>query len=83
MNSLASKIKGFGRRLDDRTIRLIVTITCLILFVLAAGAPGGMGGVGMQGMEQRDPIELVCPININLNGLSHMSINAQNNICLP
>ena len=48
MKKLSSKMNLFLSRVDNRTVRLIVTITSLVLFVLAAGAPGGMGGVGMQ-----------------------------------
>jgi hypothetical protein len=48
MNKLSSKMKLFVSRVDNRTVRLVVTLTSLVLFVLAAGAPGGMGGVGMQ-----------------------------------
>jgi hypothetical protein len=47
MNKLSSKIKFFLSRVDNRTVRLIVTLASLALFVLAAGAPLGMGGVGM------------------------------------
>lgn len=48
MNKLSNEIKFFLSRVDNRTVRLIVTIASLALFVLAAGAPGGLGGVGMQ-----------------------------------
>jgi hypothetical protein len=48
MNKLSSKIKFFLSRADSRTVRLIVTLLSLVLFVLAAGAPDGMGGIGMQ-----------------------------------
>jgi hypothetical protein len=47
MNKLSSKIKFFLSRVDSRTVRLIVTLASLVLFVLAAGAPNSMGGVGM------------------------------------
>ncbi len=47
MNKLSSKIKFFLSRVDNRTIRLILTILTLALFVLAAGAPDAIGGVGM------------------------------------
>ncbi len=46
MNKLSSKLNLFVSRVDNRTIRLIVTIASLALFVLAAGAPNGTGGVG-------------------------------------
>jgi len=48
MNKLSSKIKFFVGHVDNHTVRLIVTIASLIMFVLAAGAPSGLGGVGMQ-----------------------------------
>jgi hypothetical protein len=47
MNKLSSKIKFFLSRVDNRTVRLILTILTLALFVLAAGAPDAIGGVGM------------------------------------
>lgn len=47
MNKLSSKVQFFLSRVDNNTVRLIVTIASLALFVLAAGAPAGMGGVGM------------------------------------
>jgi len=48
MNKLSAKVKFFLSRVDNRTLRLIVTLTSLVMFVLAAGAPGGLGGIGMQ-----------------------------------
>jgi hypothetical protein len=48
MTKLSSKMKHFLSRVDNRTVRLVVTLTSLVLFVLAAGAPGGLGGIGMQ-----------------------------------
>jgi hypothetical protein len=48
MNKLSSKIKLFLSRADNRTVRMLVTLLSLVLFVLAAGAPNGMGGIGMQ-----------------------------------
>jgi len=48
MNKLFSKTKVFLSSVDNHAIRLIVTLTSLILFVLAAGAPNGLGGIGMQ-----------------------------------
>ena len=47
MNKLSSKLNYFVSRVDNRTLRLIITIGSLALFVLAAGAPNGAGGVGM------------------------------------
>ncbi len=47
MNKLSSKIKFFLSRADNHTIRLIVTLASLVLFVLAAGAPDTCGGIGM------------------------------------
>jgi hypothetical protein len=48
MKKLSSKMQVVLSRVDSRTVRLIVTLTSLVLFVLAAGAPHGVGGVGMQ-----------------------------------
>ena len=48
MTKLSSKMKLSLSRVDNRTVRLIVSLASLVLFVLAAGAPGGLGGVGMQ-----------------------------------
>lgn len=48
MTKLSNQVKLFLSRVDNRTVRLIVTAASLALFVLAAGAPGGLGGVGMQ-----------------------------------
>lgn len=48
MNKLSNKIKFFVGKADNQTVRLIVTIASLVLFVLAAGAPLTMGGIGMQ-----------------------------------
>ena len=48
MNKLSSKIKFFLSRADNQTVRLVVTLLSLVLFVLAAGAPNSVGGVGMQ-----------------------------------
>ncbi|MEA3325835.1 MAG: hypothetical protein U9R53_00760 [Chloroflexota bacterium] len=47
MFKLFSSTKVFLSRVDNRVIRLIVTLTSLVLFVLAAGAPCGLGGIGM------------------------------------
>ena len=47
MNKLSAKVKFFLSSVDNRTLRLIVTMATLALFVLAAGAPGGLGGIGM------------------------------------
>ena len=48
MNKLSNKVKLFLSHADNQTVRLIVTIASLVLFVLAAGAPDGVGGIGMQ-----------------------------------
>lgn len=48
MNKLSSKITLFASRVDSQTVRLVLTIASLALFVLAAGAPDGVGGVGMR-----------------------------------
>lgn len=47
MNKLSSKVQFILSRVDNNTVRLIVTIASLALFVVAAGAPAGMGGIGM------------------------------------
>lgn len=48
MNKLSSKIKFFVTRVDSNTVRLVVTLASLVMFVLAAGAPDSMGGIGMK-----------------------------------
>lgn len=48
MTKLSSKINMFATRFDSRTVRLVVTLASLVMFVLAAGAPDSMGGIGMQ-----------------------------------
>ncbi|MBG0785849.1 MAG: hypothetical protein H0S79_12195 [Anaerolineaceae bacterium] len=47
MNKLSSKIQSSIAKVDSRTVRLVVTLASLVMFVLAAGAPDSMGGVGM------------------------------------
>lgn len=47
MNKLSSKIQFAITKVDSRTVRLVVTLASLVLFVLAAGAPDTVGGVGM------------------------------------
>lgn len=47
MKKLSNKFNYVLSRVDSRTVRLIVTILSLVLFVLAAGAPDAIGGVGM------------------------------------
>lgn len=48
MSKLSSKITSIATRFDSRTVRLVVTVASLVMFVLAAGAPDGCGGIGMQ-----------------------------------
>jgi Na+/proline symporter len=48
MNKLSSQINLVATRFDSRTIRLVVTLASLVMFVLAAGAPDSVGGIGMQ-----------------------------------
>ncbi len=48
MKKLSSKVKFFLSRVDNRTVRLLLTVLSLVLFVIAAGAPDAIGGVGMQ-----------------------------------
>lgn len=47
MNKLLVKMKDVSRRIDNKALRLIITLISLVLFVLAAGAPGTLGGIGM------------------------------------
>ena len=47
MNKLSSKIQFAISKVDSRTVRLVVTLASLVMFVLAAGAPDSVGGVGM------------------------------------
>ena len=48
MNKLSSKLNLVATRFDSRTVRLVVTLASLVMFVLAAGAPDSVGGIGMQ-----------------------------------
>jgi hypothetical protein len=48
MKKLSSKVNLVASRVDSRTVRLVVTVASLVMFVLAAGAPNSVGGVGMQ-----------------------------------
>ena len=48
MSKLSSKINFVTTRFDSRTVRLVVTLASLVMFVLAAGAPDTCGGIGMQ-----------------------------------
>lgn len=48
MTKLSSKINSIATRFDSRTVRLVVTLASLVMFVLAAGAPDSCGGIGMQ-----------------------------------
>jgi hypothetical protein len=48
MTKLSSKINSIATRFDSRTVRLVVTLASLVMFVLAAGAPDSVGGIGMQ-----------------------------------
>lgn len=48
MKKLSSQMQVTLSKVDSRTVRLVVTLASLVLFVLAAGAPNGVGGVGMQ-----------------------------------
>ncbi len=47
MKKLSSKFNLVASRVDSHTVRLIVTIASLVMFVLAAGAPHSVGGIGM------------------------------------
>lgn len=46
MKKIATSITLFVSKFDAETVRMIVLIGTLTLFVLAAGAPGAGGGVG-------------------------------------
>jgi len=48
MKKLFSMTKNYLTRVDPSTIRWIITLASLVLFVLAAGAPDSTGGIGMQ-----------------------------------
>lgn len=48
MSKLSSKINFVATSFDSRTVRLVVTLASLVMFVLAAGAPDTCGGIGMQ-----------------------------------
>jgi hypothetical protein len=48
MTKLSSKFNSIATRFDSRTVRLVVTLASLVMFVLAAGAPDTCGGIGMQ-----------------------------------
>jgi hypothetical protein len=48
MSKLSSKMNSVATRFDSRTVRLVVTLASLVMFVLAAGAPDGCGSIGMQ-----------------------------------
>jgi len=47
MFKLFEEAKVLVGRVDNRIVRLLITVATLVMFVLAAGAPGGLGGVGM------------------------------------
>jgi len=69
-------------------VRLIVTLTSLVLFVLAAGAPNGMGGIGMQSVETNDggghcQMSVTGLNHIQMNALAHMSMKAPVWFCAP
>ena len=48
MNKLSSKLQIAASKVDSKTVRMVVTLASLVMFVLAAGAPHSTGGVGMQ-----------------------------------
>lgn len=87
MNKFENKMKPF-LRVNQGTIRLIVTIACLVLFVLAAGAPGGLGGIGMQSVDNSNvggqcSMSMKALNHMNTNALDHMSLKSPVYICVP
>ena len=48
MSKLSTTINSVATRFDSSTIRLVVTLASLVMFVLAAGAPDSAGTIGMQ-----------------------------------
>lgn len=79
MKTLSSNLKKFFS-VNQRTLQLVVTFICLILFVLAAGAPGGMGGVGMQSVGTRDTVG---QCHMSMNARDHMSEQVNLRLCGP
>jgi uncharacterized membrane protein len=79
MKVLSSNAKKFFI-VNKHHIQIIVTLACLILFVLAAGAPGGMGGVGMQSVDNQNTVG---QCQMSMNALEHMSEQASLRLCGP
>jgi hypothetical protein len=46
MKSLSSSLTALFTKFDTQTIRLIVVIATLVMFVISAGAPQCGGGIG-------------------------------------
>jgi len=46
MKSLSSPLTTLITKFDSQTIRLIVVIVTLVMFVISAGAPQAGGGIG-------------------------------------
>mgnify|MGYP001150329147 FL=1 len=67
-------------RLNQRTIRIIMAMVFLTLFVLAAGAPSGMGGVGMNSVGQT---KVGGQCRMSVNAMEKLSMNAPVHICWP
>ncbi len=46
MKNISRQITLSASKVDSNTIKLILLIVSISLFVLGAGAPGGSGGIG-------------------------------------
>ena len=46
MKSLPSSLTTLVSKLDPQTVRMIVVVATLVMFVLSAGAPQMGGGIG-------------------------------------
>ena len=66
--------------INQRTIRIIMAIVFLTLFVLAAGAPSGMGGVGMNSVGESN---VGGPCRMGVNAMEHMRMKAPVYSCWP
>ena len=79
MKKRLSQMKKFFS-LNQRTLRIIMMIVFLTLFVLAAGAPSGMGGVGMNSVGQTK-VGGQCRMSVSV--LEKVSLKAPVQICWP
>ena len=87
MNKRVGKHQNFIRPLNRGSLRLIILIACLILFVLSAGAPGSLGGIGMNstGEFSGSGSSMGCLVVefLSENGLEHLGQNALVHVCMP